>query len=89
MAADHGKIIAYAINTLRENINNSLLAFELLPEHFTLTELQTVYEKILDKDLVAANFRRKIADYVIETDMKVKGGGHRPSKLYKCNYDAF
>jgi len=26
---------------------------------------------------------------VIETDMKVKGGGHRPSKLYKCNYDAF
>lgn len=89
IAFDHGKIIAYAINTLRENINNSLLAFELLPEHFTLTELQTVYEKILDKDLVAANFRRKIADYVIETDMKVKGGGHRPSKLYKCNYDAF
>ncbi len=89
IAFDHGKIIAYAIHTLRENINNSMLSFELLPEYFTLTDLQTVYEKILDKELVAANFRRKISDYVIETDQKVKGVGHRPSKLYKCNYDAF
>lgn len=89
IAFDHWKIIAFAINTLRDNINRSMIAFELLPEYFTLTELQTVYEKILGKDLVAANFRRKIADYVTETDKKMKGAGHRPSKLYKCNYDAF
>ena len=89
IAFDHGKIIAYAIYTLRENINNTMFSFELLPEFFTLTDLQTVYEKILDKELVAANFRRKISDYVIETDQKVHGVGHRPSKLYRCNYDAF
>lgn len=87
IAFDHAKIIAYAINTLRDNLNNSLLAFELLPEYFTLTDLQTVYEKILGTELLTANFRRKIADYVTETDEKVEGAGHRPSKLYKRNMD--
>ena len=57
------KIIAYAINTLRKNINNVMFASQLLPEYFTLTDLQTVYEKILGKELVTANFRRKISDY--------------------------
>lgn len=84
---DYAKIIAYAINTLRENLNYSMLAFELLPEYFTLTDLQTVYEKILGKELLTANFRRKIADYVVETDEKVEGVGHRPSKLFKRNMD--
>lgn len=89
IAFDHSKIIAYAINTLRKNINNVMFASQLLPEYFTLTDLQTVYEKILGKELVTANFRRKISDYVIETGQKVKGAGHRPSKLYKCKFEAF
>jgi ADP-ribose pyrophosphatase YjhB (NUDIX family) len=87
IAFDHAKIIAYAIHTLRENINTSMLTFELLPEYFTLTDLQTVYEKILGTELLTANFRRKISDYVIETDKKVEGVGHRPSKLFKRNLD--
>lgn len=56
-----------------------------MPELFTLTELQQVYEVILDKELLKANFRRKIADMVIETNEFKKDAGHRPSKLYKYN----
>lgn len=85
IAFDHAKIIAFAILHLRNNLNSSMLAFELLPEYFTLTELQTVYETILDQKLLKANFRRKISDYVIETDMIVEGAGHRPAKQYKQN----
>ena len=57
-------------------------------EYFTLSELQQVYEIILDKELLKANFRRKINDYVIETNRySEKKGGYRPSKLFKFNYE--
>ena len=58
-----------------------------MPELFTLTELQQVYELILDKELLKANFRRKISGMVIETDEFTKDAGHRPSKLFKFNHD--
>ncbi len=86
IAFDHGMIISYAVNCLRDNLNTSMSAFELLPEYFTLTDLQRVYEAILGEELLTANFRRKIADYVIATDRRVEGLGHRPSKLYKRNF---
>jgi hypothetical protein len=54
-------------------------------ELFTLTELQQVYEIILDTELLKANFRRKIADMVIETNEFTKDAGHRPSKLFRFN----
>jgi 8-oxo-dGTP diphosphatase len=85
IAFDHAKIIGFAMAYLRENLNSSKLAFELLPEYFTLTDLQQAYEAILDEELLAANFRRKISDFVIETEESIKGAGHRPSKLYKRN----
>ena len=56
-----------------------------MPEKFTLTKLQQVYEILLDKPLLKANFRRKIADMVIETEEYEENAGHRPSKLYKFN----
>lgn len=83
IAFDHAKILAYAITNLRNNISASMMAFELLKEPFTLTDLQKVYEAILDEKLLNANFRRKIAEYVEETDMEASGGGHRPAKLYR------
>lgn len=89
LAFDHAEMIAYAINDLRSSLNSSMLAFELLPERFTLTDLQHVYETILGEELLTANFRRKIADYVVETDERVEGAGHRPSKLYKRNCEMF
>ena len=85
IAFDHAKIIAYAIKRLREKINYTQIAFSLMSEKFTLTQLQQVYEVILGKSLLKANFRRKIANMVEETDEYTKNLGHRPSKLYKFN----
>ncbi|MCX7923334.1 MAG: NUDIX hydrolase [Clostridia bacterium] len=85
IAFDHAKMIEYAIERLRNKIEYTDIAFNLMPELFTLTELQQVHEIILNKELLAAAFRRKIADMVIETDQFTKDAGHRPSKLYRFN----
>ncbi|WP_051685261.1 NUDIX domain-containing protein [Clostridium sp. KNHs205] len=85
LAFDHGKIIAYAIDRLRNKVLYTDIAFHLMPEYFTLTELQQVYEVLLDKELLKANFRRKIADMVLETEKYRTDAGHRPSKLYQFN----
>lgn len=85
IAFDHAKIIAYGVERLRNKIEYADIAFNMMPELFTLTELQQVYEVILDKELLKANFRRKIAGLVIETNEYTKDAGHRPSKLYRFN----
>lgn len=89
LAFDHALIIARAIDTLRASLDKSMLVFELVSETFTLTELQQIYETILDEALVPANFRRKIAELVIETNDWVKETGYRPAKLFKRNLDSF
>lgn len=90
LAFDHAKIILYAILFLRKNVSNDTkMLFDLMPEYFTLTQLQNALELILDKKLLTANFRRKINDYVIETEQIVEGAGHRPAKLFKRNVKEF
>lgn len=85
IAFDHLKIIQYALERLVNKVEYTPIAFNLMPEYFTLTELQMVYETILSKKLIKSNFRRKILPMVIETD-KVKGdSAHRPSKLFTFN----
>ncbi len=85
IAFDHAKIIEYAVERLRNKIEYTDIAFNLMPERFTLTELQQVYEVILGKELLKANFRRKIADMVLETGEYTRDAGHRPSKLFRYN----
>lgn len=90
IAFDHGKIIFYALERLKNKIEYTDIAFNLMSEYFTLTELQNVYEVILNKEFTAANFRRKIGNMVIETEMYSneignKKKGHRPAKLYSFN----
>ena len=85
IAFDHAKIIEYGLERLRSKIEYTDIAFNLMPELFTLTELQQVYEVILDTELLKANFRRKTADMVIETNEYTKDAGHRPSKLFRFN----
>ena len=88
LAFDHCKIISYGIERLRNKIEYTDIAFNLMNEYFTLSELQQVYEIILDKELLKANFRRKINEMVIETNKyDEKKGGYRPSKLFKFNYE--
>lgn len=85
-AFDHAKLITYALLHLRKQAeNDGRIVFDLMPEYFTLTELQNACEIILGKELLAANFRRKMADYVVETDKMSEGAGHRPAKLFRRN----
>lgn len=83
LAFDHAKIIACAIERLRGKLNYTDIALHLMPKLFTLTELQQVYEVVMDKELLKAAFRRKVADLVTETDHYTENAGHRPSRLYR------
>lgn len=85
LSFDHGLIIQYGIERLRNKLEYSDIVFHLMPDLFTLTELQKAYEEILGKELLKANFRRKTAKLVSETDKSTSDAGHRPSKLYKFN----
>lgn len=85
IAFDHAKIIEYGLERLRNKIEYTDIAFNLMPDLFTLTELQQVYEVILGRELLKANFRRKIANMVIETNKYTRDSGHRPSKLFRFN----
>lgn len=89
IAFDHAEIIAYALIELRRKTIYEGAAFSLLPEYFTMTDLQQVYETIMDVKESDANFRRKMSGYVQLTDETQGGMGHRPSKLYKRNIEAF
>lgn len=85
-AFDHAKIITHTLLYLRKQAEtDGRIVFDLMPEFFTLTELQNACEILLGKELLAANFRRKMADYVLETDKMLEGAGHRPAKLFKRN----
>jgi 8-oxo-dGTP diphosphatase len=89
LAFDHADILAYAIRRLRYKIEYTALAFQLLPEVFTLTELQNAYEHILGESLDKRNFRRKVlAAGVLEGTSHMRVGGHRPARLYRFRPDA-
>ncbi|MDE6656570.1 MAG: NUDIX domain-containing protein, partial [Anaeroplasmataceae bacterium] len=86
LAFDHLKVIATALEYLKRHIEQEDIVYHLLPEQFTLKELQLVYETILDKKLIDSAFRRTIQDKVIPTEKFKKDGGHRPSRLYQFAY---
>lgn len=89
IAFDHAVLIARSVFQLRHSVNDTPIAFKLLPEEFTLTELQKVYEVILDTPLLMANFRRKMSPYVLETDRFAPSGGYHPPRLFRRNLSAF
>ncbi len=89
LAFDHTEILSYALERLRYKVEYTAVAFQLLPETFTLTELQKAYEHILDEQLDKRNFRRKVlAANVLEATTFVRSGDHRPAKLYRFREDA-
>lgn len=85
IAFDHSKIVEYSLARLRNKIEYTDIAFNLMPERFTLTALQKVYETILNQELLRANFRRKVEKMVVETNQMSQGGAFRPSKLFRFN----
>jgi len=79
---DHYAIIISALERLQSEMFHTDAIFSLIPEEFTLTELQNVFEAVLGKRDQPANFRRKIMDMVKETDHYTTDKGHRPAKLF-------
>lgn len=88
LAFDHKKIIAYGRERIRNKVEYSDIAFELLPEYFTLPQLQSIHEILLGKPLYKANFRKKMADRVTPTDRMANPDGHRPGRIYNKKEEA-
>lgn len=82
VAFDHRQIIESGRERIRSKTESTSLPFNLMPEEFTLPELQKVYEILLGKKLYKANFRKKIAEMIVETDHMTSGDAHRPSRYY-------
>lgn len=85
LAYDHDSIKEKAVKRLAGKLEYTTIAQYLLPRHFTLTELQTVYEVVFKKEFDKRNFRKKILalNIVKETGRMEEGVKHRPAALYE------
>ena len=83
LAFDHKAILSTCVERLQSKVHYTALPTHLLPASFTLSELQTTFELILEKPIEKKSFRRRIleADMLEETG-KMKEGNNRPAKLY-------
>lgn len=91
MAFDHRQIFYKALEALRTKVRIEPVAFELLPERFTLTQLQNLYEAIYGTSFDKRNFRKKIAQmpYLIALKEKQKGVAHKPAQLYLFSREVY
>lgn len=85
LAFDHDQIIAIAIARLKGKVRYQPIGFELLPQKFTLSQLQTLYETVLGTTLDKRNFRKKILkmDLLVELDETQTDVAHRAARLYQ------
>lgn len=85
LAFDHAKILQTAHERLKGKVRYQPIGFELLPERFTLSQLQRLYETILERPLDKRNFRRKVLamDFLSETDQIQQDVSHRAARLYR------
>jgi 8-oxo-dGTP diphosphatase len=91
MAFDHKEIIDTCYKWLQKRIQEHPLGFNLLPDKFSLRELQNLYEAILGVTLDRRNFRKKFAsmNLLIDTAEMEQDVPHRPGKLYKFNFEKY
>jgi 8-oxo-dGTP diphosphatase len=84
LAFDHNTIVAKALDIIRAHPEQHLVGRELLPNKFTLSQLQNLYEVIQNKELDKRNFRKSIKnnEYLITLDEKQKGVLHKPAQYY-------
>jgi 8-oxo-dGTP diphosphatase len=84
LAFDHASILNYALERLRNKLEYTTVGFQLLPEKFTLVQLQEVYEAILDKNLDKRNFRRKMSLLKILKPLnEYQPSARRPAQLFR------
>lgn len=82
---DHRQMVSKAKQRLTAKLDYSTIAFQFMPMKFTLSELQNVYETILEEELDKRNFRKWVLalDNIEETGSERRNGAHRPAKLYR------
>ena len=85
--SDHNEMVSKAVHQLRRRINSEPLSFNLLPDLFTLTQLQHVYEAILGEEIDKRNFRKRIKsiDFIEKTEYIDKVTSKRGAVLYRFN----
>ena len=85
LAFDHERILAAALERLKNKVRYQPIGFELLPPQFTLSQLQRLYETILETPLDKRNFRKKILsmDFIVALDEVEKDVAHRAARLYR------
>ncbi len=91
LAFDHNSIINTAYTHLQATLNTRPVGYNLLPEKFTLNQLQTLYEAILNKEIDKRNFRRKIKKLGIVEKLEEKETGvpHKPSRYFKFSMEKY
>ncbi len=91
LAFDHNLILSEALKAMRSTILHEPIGFELLPTKFTLSQLQKVYEIILDTGFDKRNFRKKVSrmSYLMPLDEKQKGVAHKPARLYMFSREVY
>ena len=85
LAFDHAEILRVALERLRGKLRYQPIGFELLPKKFTLSQLQRLYELVLERPLDKRNFRKRVfaLDLLIETDEVQEDVAHRAARLYR------
>ncbi|WP_242923217.1 NUDIX hydrolase [Pontibacter liquoris] len=91
LALDHSQILAKALETLRRQLTYQPIGYNLLPEKFTMPELQKLYETILNKALDRRNFQRKMLGYGIlkRLEERKSGGAHKAPYLYSFDKERY
>lgn len=91
LAFDHNEILQKARIALRQRMKHEPIALELLPQKFTLSQLQQVYEQILGAPLDKRNFRKKVnrMKYVIALDERQQNVPHKPAQYYRFDREIY
>lgn len=91
LAFDHSQILETAIDTLRRKVRTEAIGFELLPDKFTLLELQGLYEALLGYSFDKPNFRKKILnmELLVALNEVQSNVSHRPAKLFKFDRNKY
>src|SRR5205823_807731 len=85
LAFDHAEMVRYGVQRLRYKLEYTNAVYSLLPERFTLSDLQESYEAILGRKLDPRNFRKRILSLglLASTGEVRRGEAHRPARLYR------
>jgi len=91
LAYDHNHILEKAISHLRYKLRYEPIGFEMLPQKFTLSQMQKLYEAVLGKDLDKRNFRKKVSQmsYCVPLNEKQSGVAHKPAQLFMFSRDVY